>query len=262
MNILFHTIALEPARWIPQRVSQKLSDLIPKIAGAGFKHVEIYEPHLTASDEESIEKLLAEHALVPVVLSSYIQVAPEMSDEKKFLADKAELVARVRRFQFQKVRVFPGSKVSPKDAVATKIVAERIAQIARELPDIEILLETHDGSIADEPEAMIALVGRINLPNVALLYQPTVFQPEPALQQLAVQKHLIRHVHLQNRDANRKMIPLKEGVVPWDKILPQLNVDVTIEFVASGICPMDKFDLEKSLAEVVSEADYVRSITG
>lgn len=260
MNILLHTIALEPARWTPQRVSQNPADLIPKIARAGFQQLEIYEPHLSFGDEEAIRELLARHQLSPVVLSSYLEVAPEKTNDEKFASEKCGLVARVRRFGFRKVRLFPGPGVSPKDAASVEIVAQRIAQIAGELPEVEILLETHDHSIADDPEAVAALAGNTGCANVHLLFQPVIFQAEPALKQLAVQKHLIRHVHLQNRFADGSFSTLRDGVVPWDKILPQLNVDVTIEFVPVGICAVEQFDPDKSLAEAVREADYVRSL--
>ena len=253
---------MEPARWTPQRVSQKFSDLIPKIADKGFKKLEIYEPHLTAGDEEEIKGLLEQHALEAAVLSSYLQVAPDKTDGEKFETEKNELVARVKRFGFRKVRLFPGSGVSPKDEAATGIVAERVSQIAKELPQTKILLETHDGSIADDAEAIVALVQRMNLENVALLFQPTVFEAEAALRQFAVQKELIRHVHLQNRNPDGSFSTLHAGVVPWEKILPQLNVDFTLEFVPSGICAVEKFDLETSLNEAVMEAEYVRAASG
>lgn len=260
MNILLHTIALEPARWTPQRVSRNLVDLIPEIARTTFRELEIYEPHLAAGDEGAIQKLLAQYQLSPVVLSSYLQVAPEKTDDGKFDAEKNALVERVRRFGFRKVRLFPGIGVSPKESVAVGIVARRVAQIAGALPGVEILLETHGGSIADEPDALVALVGETGRANVGLLYQPTIFKAEPALKQLAAQKHLIRHVHLQNRFADESFSPLRDGVVPWEKILRQLNVDATLEFVPCGICPVEKFDLLKSLAEAVAEADYIRSL--
>jgi len=262
MNILFHTISVEPARWTPQRVSQKLSDLLPKIAGKGFKKLEIYEPHLTAGDEEEIKGLLADHTLEAVVLSSYLQVAPGKTDDEKFASEKSTLVARVKRFGFKKVRLFPGAGVSPTDEAATGIVADRVSQIAKELPQTKILLETHDGSIADDAEAIAALVRRMNLPNVELLFQPTVFQAEAALRQFAVQKELIRHVHLQNRNPDGSFSTLHAGVVPWEKILSQLNVDFTLEFVPSGICAVEKFDLETSLNEAVMEAEYVQAASG
>jgi sugar phosphate isomerase/epimerase len=261
MEILLHTIALEPARWLPQRVSQKLSDLTPKIAATGFKGLEIFEPHLSmGGGEELLPELLAAHGLDPVVLSSYLQVSPQLSNDMEFTSEKHALVERVHRFGFRKVRLFPGSKVSPEDKDLTSVIAERIFQIACNLPDVEILLETHDGSIADDPKAVVALVEQIGRANVGLLWQPTFFKAEASLEQLIVQKHFIRHVHLQNRDQELGFQTLKDGVVPWNKILPQLAVDASIEFVPCAICPVEEFDLEKSLAEAVSEAEYARSI--
>jgi len=261
MNILLHTIALEPARWTLRRVSQKLTDLIPKIAEAGFNEIEIFEPHLTLNTgEESIPKLLADHGLAPVILSSYLLIAPHMTNDEKFASEKSDLVARVRRFGFRKVRLFPGGGVSPTDKGAVAVVADRIAQIARELPDVEILLETHDGSIADDPEAVVALVEQTGRKNVGLLWQPTVMTAEAALEQFATQKHLIRHIHLQNRGIEPGFDTLKHGVVPWEKILSQVKVDATLEFVPCAICPLEQFDLAQSLVEAVSEAAYARSI--
>jgi len=260
MNILLHTIALEPARWTPQRVSQNLVDLLPKIARTPFKQIEIYEPHLTSGDESAIQSSLAQHQLAPVMLSSYIQVGPNNTNDEKFATEKEALVARVRRFGFQKVRLFPGGGISPEDKPAVEIVERRIAQIARELSDVEVLLETHDHSIADSPIAIVELIERIGLPNLAILWQPLAFDPESALEQFAIQKHLVRHFHLQNRYAEGPFATLKSGMVAWGKILEQLNVDATIEFVPSGICPMEQFDVATTLAEIVSEADYVRSL--
>src|SRR5580698_9328221 len=100
------------------------------------------------SDEASIPELIIDQWQEPAILSSYLQVSPKLTDDTKFAAEKSALVARVRRFGFRKVRLFPGSGVSPKDKESIAIVANRVSQIASELPDVEILLETHDGSIA------------------------------------------------------------------------------------------------------------------
>lgn len=261
MNILLHTIALEPARWTLQRVSQNLADLISKIRRTRFKSLEIFEPHLTASDESAIKDMLDEKdGLRPVMLSSYLQVSPQNTDDAKFASDKKDLVQRVQRFGFEKVRLFPGGGVSPANKEAVKIVSDRIAEIAAELPNVQILLETHDGSIADKPEAIMELVEKIGLKNVGILWQPTIFKAEPAYKQFTMQKPLIRHIHLQNRHQDGSFSTLKEGIIPWDKILTELDVDVSLEFVPTGICTVDTFDVAKSLGEAVMEADYVLSL--
>lgn len=252
MNILLHTIALEPARWKPQKVVQPLARLIPHIAQTPFKKLEIFEPHLTHSDDEpALRDQLAERNLTPAVLSSYLELT-----ERNKQAD-AELRARVALFGFKKVRLFPGRKVSPTDDAAIAVVANRVRDLAVSLPGVELLLETHDGSIADDPERIVDLLAEIDAPNVGLLYQPTVFAAESALAQLAIQRPHIRHIHLQNRHPDRSFAPLAEGVIPWPEILGQLDVDASLEFVPSGICPIEEFDLASVLAECVHEASVL-----
>jgi sugar phosphate isomerase/epimerase len=107
---------------------------------------------------------------------------------------------------------------------------------------------------------MVDLVERIDLPNVGLLWHPTVFERSFALEQFQIQRHLIRHVHLQNRNENGSFASLEAGVIPWKEILNQLNVDTTIEFVPSGVCPLENFDAERCLGDAKREATYVRSI--
>lgn len=259
MNILLHTIAIEPARWLPQRVSRSLLNLIPILAKTPFQQLEIFEPHLTlATDETSVRDCLREHELSPVVLSSYLNLSPTSTDAAAFSRESEGLVERARGFGFRKIRIFPGPGVSPCDTGAVAIVAQRIRELASRLPEIELLLETHDGSIADDPQAIVDLLDMVDTPNVGLLWQPTIFKPEPALAQLAIQKPFIRHCHLQNRDPKLDFTTLRNGLVPWHQIISALNVDVSIEFVPTGICPPEQFDLDQTLKEAAREADYVR----
>jgi sugar phosphate isomerase/epimerase len=262
MNIIFHTISVEPARWTPQRVSQKLSDLIPKIAALGFKRIEIYEPHLAASNPAEIGKLLAAHSLEPVTLSSYLQLGPQASTDEQFFAAEKEVVALAKSLPFKKVRLFPGSGVSPADQAAVEIVQARISRLADDLPEVDIVLETHDGTVADDPQAIVDLVERIGRRNVGLLWQPSTLEDaSKALPQLALQKHLVRHVHLFNRTPGGKFDTLKNGIIPWDKILPQLPVDMALEFAPVGVCSVEEFDLEATLQQCVSEAHYAEQIS-
>ena len=77
MKIYLHTIALEPARWTAQRVSQNLIDLLPVIAEAGFPEVEVFEPHLTSETTSGeIRDAFARFGITPVILSSYLNMNP------------------------------------------------------------------------------------------------------------------------------------------------------------------------------------------
>ena len=124
---------------------------------------------------------------------------------------------------------------------------------------MEFLLETHDGSLADDPAQMVALVEASAAPNVGLLWQPTVFAPAAARAQWEVQRAHVRHIHLQNRTADGKFCRLSDGVVPWEEILQStgFGVDVSLEFVPSGICEVEDFELTTSVQEAVEEFGFV-----
>ena len=257
MNILLHTIALEPARWTPQRVSRPLAELLPTISGAGFYKLEVFEPHLSLlPDEPAMVRLFARYHLVPFVLSSYLELSPHLNPDATFQAQAEELLARVDRFGFRKVRLFPGKSPSPgQTAAAVGQIAERLHGLAKQRPQVEFLLETHDGSLADEPACMVTLVETASAPNVGLLWQPTVFESAAAWTQWEVQREVVQHFHLQDRTADGRFCRLGTGVVPWSKILADAHYekDVTLEFVPSAMCPPEKFNLSTSVQEAVEE---------
>jgi sugar phosphate isomerase/epimerase len=261
MEILFHTIALEPARWTPRRVSQSLTTLLPRIARAGFGAVEIYEPHLREEAlRPAIRDALAVQGLKPEILSSYLNLAALAEEELP--GALAALEETLRYFGFRRLRLFPGPGISPHDAPAVEAFVARLAVLSGRLPEIEILLETHDGSIADDPAVMVEVVKNLNAPNVGLLFQPTHFDAGKALAQFAAQKEFIRHFHLQNRTPAGGFDTLENGVTPWSRILLEApaGAQATLEFVPAGICPEEKFDLSAVLDQAVSERAFVERI--
>jgi len=268
MDVFLHTIALEPARWTAQRVSRPLAEILPAIARAGFRQLEVFEPHLAlAPDEAALPSVLSSLGLEPVMLSSYINVNSAVTADVAFEQDADALEARVRRFGFRKVRLFPGPGVLPTDEPVIAVVQARIAALARRLPEAEFLLESHDGSIADDPERLVRLVCDMALPNVGILFQPTVFEAQAALSQVECQAPWVRHLHLQNRAVGDKsrFVRLAEGGVSWKEIVAKLHahgaqVAATLEFVPSAICPVEAFDLERSLAEAVEEVNVFQSL--
>jgi sugar phosphate isomerase/epimerase len=261
MNLLFHTIALEPARWTPLRISRPLLELLPAIAAANFRDLEIYEPHLGGEVEspavrDGFERL----GLVPVILSSYLNLNPAETSDVLLDAGIEKLAARITYYGFRKVRLFPGPGISPPDERATAVFVERLGRLLLRMPPVEVLLETHDGSIADDPALLVRLMAQFPA-NVGLLYQPTLFNRQSALDQFRIQKPFIRHLHLQNRNPDLSFATLREGVIPWPEIFSELGgeVDATLEFVPAGI-PPETFDLEATLRQAREEAAYARSL--
>ena len=261
MKIILHTIALEPARWTPKRVSYRLVELLAPIARAGFDQLEIFEPHLDESAAEICEGLV-KHRLQPLILSSYLNLNPAETSDAEFSEKLGAVAERIQLFGFEKLRLFPGSRMSPTDAAGIAAFTARLRTLANCLSKTEVLLETHDGSLADDPRLIARIVEELDLPNVGLLFQPTVFTAASALEQFAIQKHLIRHVHLQNRNPDLSFATLCEGVIPWKSILAELapGVDATLEFVPTGICPVEQFDLAVTLAELRTEEEYIRQM--
>ena len=102
----------------------------------------------------------------------------------------------------------------------------------------------------------------LGLPNVGLLYQPTIFKADAALSQFRLQKDLIRHLHLQNRNPDLTFATMLDGVIPWDRIIKESapGVDATLEFLPAGICRVEDFDLKETLIQARAEADYVREL--
>ena len=238
---------------MPKRVSQRLLDLVPKIAEAGFAEVEVFEPHIDLEALEEIRQSFGAHSVRPTVLSSYLDLAALAEEAIPAAVD--ELKVKTGALGFRKIRLFPGPKISPADGEGVTIFEERLFRLATELGPVEVLLETHDGSIADDPRRVLDIVSRYKGKNIGLLYQPTVFKEPEAWEQFEMQKAFIRHVHLQDRDANRKIVFPNDGILPWQRILGEFAGDVTIEFLPAGMLPEEEF----SLAATLDEARRVRA---
>lgn len=262
MNLLLHTIALEPARWTPLRVSRPLVEILPAIAAANFLDLEIYEPHLgTETVSPAIRDSFASLGLAPVILSSYLDLNPAHTSDALLEEMVSKLAERITYYGFTKVRLFPGSGMNPADEQSVAIFVERVQTLARRIAPAEVLLETHDGTLADDPTVPAHLMEQFPA-NVGLLYQPTFFTRQSALDQFRIQKPFIRHLHLQNRNPDLSFATLQSGVIPWPEIIAEFGdkIDATLEFVPAGITPAETFDLQVTLQQSREEMDYLRVI--
>ncbi|MGC3988107.1 MAG: TIM barrel protein [Chthoniobacteraceae bacterium] len=258
--ILFHTIAVEPARWTPQRVTRPLVELLPAIAEAGFHELEIFEPHLTqAPSLEAIGQSFARLGMTPVMLSSYLTLNPAQTSDQTVAEEIERTKGLIETFGFQKMRVFAGGGIDPKNSVAVAVFRERIELLASRLPGVELLIETHDDSIAEDPEVLVEMIRQLKAPKAGLLFQPTFFDAEKALAQIKLEAPYIRHLHLQNRNVEKGFEPLATGLFSWPELLAQLPapVPMTLEFTPAGICSVEDFDLAETLAEAKKEIAYI-----
>jgi sugar phosphate isomerase/epimerase len=266
MNILFHTIAIEPERWTPKRVSRPLIEILGPVAEAGFRELEIYEPHLGAEATSSaIREALQANGQRPVILSSYLNLNPAITTDAEAEEGIEQIARRVDFYGFGKVRLFAGGKLQPDDRAGIAGFVGRVQRMADRVPGAAVLLETHDGSLADDPRAVVDAVEAIARPNVGLLFQPTFFSDRAAtLEQYRLQRPHIRHLHLQNRNPDLSFAPMESGIVPWRELfaLGAGESDATLEFVPAGICSQADFDLQASLAQAVAELTAIGKMLG
>jgi sugar phosphate isomerase/epimerase len=266
MEVVFHTILVEPERWTERRVFRPLVDLLPDIHRRGFHALEVYEPHLGVENvSPDIRESFKANSLRPLILSSYLNLNPAVTSDQELEKAGAVLLERCRFYGFEKIRLFAGPKMSPLDRAGVEIFIQRVRSMAQRLSGIEILLETHDGSLADDFQTMVSVMEGISSLNVGLLFQPTHFK-DPALtwKQFTAQKPWIRHLHLQDRNADLTFARLGRGLVPWARILRSLppQAGVTLEFVPAGICPTKDFNLDQVLAEANDEKESLIKLIG
>jgi sugar phosphate isomerase/epimerase len=218
MQVFLHTICVEPAGW----------------------------PELRTG--------MADLGLRPAILTAYVNLAK--TEEAAWEDARVALAEAVEFFGFSAIRLFPGSGCSPDDTTAREILLARLGDLAVVLPGIGLWLETHDGSLADDPEGLARLVEEAAQPAVGLIFQPTRFTPEETRAPHARQRGLVHHFHLQNRQPDLSFATLSDGVLDWAEILATAPEGATasIEFVPTGIRPVEAFDFEATLAEAASEA--------
>jgi sugar phosphate isomerase/epimerase len=130
VKILFHTIAIEPARWTSERVSRPLTELLGPVAQAGFRELEIYEPHLGAKATSSdILEAFRANRQQPVILSSYLNLNPAITTDAEVQEWSEVIAQRVKFYGFGKVRLFAGSGLKADDHAGVAQFIQRVQSV-------------------------------------------------------------------------------------------------------------------------------------
>lgn len=128
----------------------------------------------------------------------------------------------------------------------------RIAQLARPR-GITIVVERHNGSLADTPERIEKLLAAVDEPNVALNYQALDFLPPDDYRSQAEDAHRLmphaRYVHLKNYRTPESgsgntlpWAPLADGTIDYEPVLKEIagsgfDGPASIEFLATDARP-------------------------
>lgn len=198
-------------------------ELLPRIAGWGYRGIELWGPHiahLDAAGLADLRGLLDRHDLAVPMVSSYYDFTGSADKLAESLAHGRETIARARALGAAGIRVFTGKK---RGGDASPAEWEQCCQALRRLCDeagpIILAAEIHDWNLMDTAENCERLVAAVGRPNFGLIWHPTHFGPDPLPTWLRLRQH-VRHVHATNRGGG-----LADGTIDWRAMLAALRRD-------------------------------------
>jgi len=276
VDLLFNTIMLEPNRWTPDHtLSWPLVDLLDSIDEAGFKDLELWGYHVDRIDD-SETTILAEgleaRSMQAVGVGAYPSFHKEGAEDETEMA-QIERVASVSAALGAKIfKIFPGrvASASADEAIWTRTV-ERLKALADRVGDdgMTLTLETHGGTLCDTLPSTLRLLDRLaDRDDIGICFQPySDDDTDEAIAAFDAQGDRVRHLHVQNRDANRTMTLLEDGDwTDYRRFLPHARAvgfdgALCIEFTA-GIVPAEgeAFDLSGVLENAGLDRRFIERL--
>lgn len=270
MRIVLNTIALEPNRWTPDKTpARPLTDLLPAIAGAGFKTVDLWGYHvnrLSDSELATVKHALFRMKLDVCRISSYMTA--ECTSEG---ADPSQVIDRylalAGAFGAKSLRIFFGMPKGYADfdeawwKTTVDIVTELCDKAGK--AGVSVAAETHGNTACDCLEGCLEMRKRMN-GRVGLVYQFMSRNNEENHAHVRALAGAMEAFHLQNRDPEtRTFTPLADGPIDYENLLATaksagFDGDLVIEFVEG--CTADPFDLRAVLEAARRDAAWAREI--
>ena len=273
MQIALNTIALEPARWSPDKSGARpLEALIPLIAKAGYRTCEVWQHHLTNRSPDEAPgflELAKHHGVGFAVIGAYPLLHLEGAESAEQMAMIERLMDACAVLGSDVLKIFAGRIASAK---ITTDERERSVSFLRELPakaadrGLTVTAETHGNTLADSPEAAESLQTQIAAPNFGYCYQPfDLTDSERALPDYEALKDRVCHVHLQGRDDNGFSL-LQDAVFDYAAFLRRLRETgfdgvLSVEFVRH--CQPDEgetFSDEKVVASAAADLAFIEQV--
>ncbi len=269
INVTINSICLQVNKWSDPRVPDwPLIDLLAGVKAAGFNDIEAWGPHLTVLDADGVTRLaeaLDESGIEIACVGAYIPLKTGQPLDEFWLSAGKYLTV-CTDLGISMLRVFPSWVASAKatdedwDYIPRLLAAFSTEAAFR---DVTVVAETHDNTLADTVEGALRLMESVDHLNFKLLFQTLDFQTDSTLAQWeAIRKH-VRHVHLQNRDANEAFTPLAGGTMDYRKLIGRMRADgydgdMSIEFTADcAPAEASEYDLEKVLSNASADRRFV-----
>ncbi|KGJ02787.1 3-dehydroshikimate dehydratase [Paracoccus halophilus] len=218
------------------------------------------------------EHWLRRQGLDCVMISDYL-MADDARQARIWATEHVELALH---WGARKIRSFAGATASAAATPeAVRATAKALRAACEVLADrgLMLLIETHPGTLADSTDACLRILQAIDHPSVGVNLDPLHLWEagddlRSALPRLAPH---IAHCHLKNVDqrfnmavfspanvyaasgSRKGMVPLGDGAVAYDELLPLLpaGVDLSLEWFG-----------DNSFATLAQDCGFVRSLTG
>ena len=270
MQIVLNSIALEPNRWTAEKVPYfRLEDLLAPIAAAGFSAVEVWQNHAALLAPKELESLRRKADAVGVsfpIVGMYPQFHLEAEERRAELARFDAMMGTMRVLGARVLKLMPGRvpsvKLTPELwARSVEFVREVLARTAGAGPMVP--LETHAGTVADDPDALLRFIADVGSDRLKVCWQPFDFASSDKAIELydRLAAHVV-HLHLQGRAGN-SMSLLEESNIAYRRILRHIlgsgfDGYASIEFVRDCVVESPgKFDLALVLENARRDREFI-----
>ena len=269
MPILLNTIALDPHRWTADKIPYfVLADLLPRIAEAGFRSLEVWQYHLSTLDAAGVDRL-AEQAGALGIGFPVVGLYPALHHDGDALRDERARMRQVlddaARLGARRIKIFAGLRAS--SALDASAYSRSIAFV-RDLAahahwlGMDMTAETHANTLCDGVEATLRFLDDADSPHLSLCFQPYDFtDTDGTLAAYDALHDRVTHLHLQGRRSG-VMAHLDEADIDYDRLFVRLGKhgfagDIGIEFVKDCVVPEpEALDLDLVLANARHDRAY------
>ena len=225
-----------------------IEDLIPRIAADGYDAVEIFFGQLdgkTEAELANIKEIADEHKLEILVIAPYFILTRGQENYDNTLVDAQRYVDYGRALGATKMRTF--TDVGPTGVGSDVVTPEQRAMCVKGLkvmtamaPEMQWVLETHGGTLADTVESILKLIEEVGAPNLKVNFQVSNFVDTGLLQAYdALEKH-IDHMHIHNRSPEGGGAYVYEGTINYEKFFKEIQArgydeSLSIEYCWKGV---------------------------
>ncbi len=272
MELMLNSIALEPNRWTREKIPHfALKNLLAPINDAGFDAVEVWQNHLALLDSRAVQELkeAAEDSGVdfPAVgIYPAFHLDPPGRDEERsrilsIAAKAAEIGAKVLKMM---PGTIPSAELDPELKRKSEVFVSELLE-ATGTYGLTFTLETHDGTLADDTDALQSFINSLGSERLKVCWQPYDFRHTGKAIALfdELSEHII-HLHLQGRKSG-EMELLEHADIDYARVLQHIKATgfdgyASIEFVRDCVSESpESFDLSRVLSNAARDREFVES---